>query len=212
MRQALLLEDQADSRDWLREVLTQAFPGVQVRACRTLAEARREAASFSPDLALVDLGLPDGNGGDLIAELARSHPECLSIVTSIYGDDAHLFPALRAGARGYLLKEQTQAQLVGLLQRIAQGEPPLSPAIARRLLQTFAPAAPDGEALAPREHEVLGLIARGYKLSEVAASLGIAQATAATHVKNIYRKLRVSNRAEAAIEAARRGIVETKPV
>lgn len=212
MRQALVLEDQADSREWLSRVLLEAFPGTQLRACRTLAEARHEIQTLCPEIALVDLGLPDGNGLDFIVDLSRQCPDCLTIVTTIYGDDAHVFPALRAGARGYLLKEQTQAQLVNLLKRIADGEPPLSPAIARRLLMTFAPD-PHGQEddLAPREREVLALIAKGYKLSEVAESLGMAQSTAATHVKNIYRKLRVSNRAEAAIEAARRGMVEAKP-
>lgn len=211
MQRALILEDQADSRAWLARVLAEAFAGLAVRECRTLAEARCKIESFQPDLALVDLGLPDGNGMDFIADLARRCPECISVVTTVYGDDAHVFPALRAGARGYLLKEQTQEQLVGLLKRIAGGEPPLSPAIARRLLGIFAPEAPGADDLAPREREVLALIAKGLKLSEVAANLSMAQATAATHVKNIYRKLRVTNRAEAALEAARLGLVGTAP-
>lgn len=210
VQRALILEDQADSREWLSGVLTEAFPGLGLCACRTLAEARARFEAFHPQIALVDLGLPDGSGLDFIADLQQHLPTCLSVVTTIYGDDAHLFPALRAGARGYLLKEQSQQQLVAVLRRIADGEPPLSPAIARRLLGIFTPMpVAAGDELASREREVLSLIAKGYKLSEVAASLGIAQDTAATHVKNIYRKLHITNRAEAALEAARLGLVRS---
>jgi DNA-binding NarL/FixJ family response regulator len=208
MRRSLLLEDQADSRAWLATVLRGTFPGVEVREARTLAEARAALAQFDPELALVDLNLPDGSGVDLIAELSLSHRACISVVATIYADDRHLFPALRAGARGYLLKEQSQQELSALLQRIAAGEPPLSPAIAWRLLDMFAPGESAEDQLAPREREVLTLIARGYKLEAVARALDITHSTAATYVKQIYRKLRVSNRAEAALEAARRGLVD----
>lgn len=208
MRRALLLEDQADSRAWLAAVLRGTFAGVELREARTLAEARAALARFDPELALVDLNLPDGSGVDLIAELSQTHRACISVVATIYADDRHLFPALRAGARGYLLKEQSQEQLSALLRRIAAGEPPLSPAVAWRLLDMFAPADSAEDELAPREREVLILIARGYKLEAVAKALDITHSTAATYVKQIYRKLRVSNRAEAALEAARRGLVD----
>ncbi len=208
MRHTLLLEDQADSRAWLTAVLRNTFPGVEVREARTLAEARAALVQFAPDLALVDLNVPDGSGVDLIAELSTSHRSCICVVATIYADDRHLFPALRAGARGYLLKEQSQQELSALLRRIAAGEPPLSPAIAWRLLDVFAPTGSAQDELAPREREVLTLIARGFKLEAVARALDITHSTAATYVKQIYRKLRVSNRAEAALEAARRGLVD----
>jgi len=204
MRRSLLLEDQADSRAWLATVLRGTFPGVEVREARTLAEARAALAQFDPELALVDLNLPDGSGVDLIAELSLSHRACISVVATIYADDRHLFPALRAGAQGYLLKDQPVDRVVAALQAIGGGEP----AIAWRLLDMFAPGESAEDQLAPREREVLTLIARGYKLEAVARALDITHSTAATYVKQIYRKLRVSNRAEAALEAARRGLVD----
>lgn len=212
MQQALLVEDQHDSRIWLRGVLDLAYPDIQVSEAGSLKQAREELNRIEPEIALVDLGLPDGSGAELIAEVVERVPSCLCIVTTIYADDAHLFPALHAGARGYLLKEQTQRQLVRLLHRIADGEPPLSPAIAQRLLQLFSPVtvadAREQDDLTPREREVLVLIAKGYKLASVAEALELSHYTVEGYVKDIYRKLRVSSRAEAALEAARRGLVQ----
>jgi DNA-binding NarL/FixJ family response regulator len=139
------------------------------------------------------------------------------VVVTIYDDDDHLFPALQAGAFGYLLKEQPREALVAQLVRISQGEPPLSPPIARRVLAYFATAA--GQRLAmvkqiesevrltERETEVLQRVAKGYTLPEIAVQFGLSRHTIADHIKQIYRKLNVSSRAEAALEAARRGLV-----
>lgn len=207
MERALIVEDLADSRDWLQGVLIEAFPSIEVRCVHSVVSARQELTGWTPELALVDLGLPDGSGIEVIGLLAQAHPGCLTVVTTIYGDDAHLFPALRAGAGGYLLKEQSRDQLVELLGRIVGGEPPLSPAIARRLLGHFAlPTRDEEQPLTPREREVLALIAKGYKLVEVADCLGISRRTAESYLKTIYRKLAVNSRAEAALEAARRGL------
>ena len=90
------------------------------------------------DLALIDLGLPDGSGTDVVAKLRDVQPEALSVVVTIHDDDEHLFPALQAGAYGYILKEQSREQITEQLQRISQGEPPLSPSIARKVIKYFA--------------------------------------------------------------------------
>ena len=90
------------------------------------------------DLALVDLGLPDGSGVDVVAALREQQPEAQSVVVTIHDDDEHLFPALQAGAFGYILKEQARELITEQLQRISQGEPPLSPSIARRVIAYFA--------------------------------------------------------------------------
>jgi DNA-binding NarL/FixJ family response regulator len=144
-------------------------------------------------------------------------PSALSVVVTIYDDDDHLFPALQAGAFGYLLKEQPQDTLITQLVRMTQGEPPLSPAIARRVLAYFAQAhqrrvqavqAIENEiALTERETDVLMRVSKGFTLPEISKQLGISRHTVADHVKAIYRKLGVSSRAEAALEAVRRGIV-----
>ncbi len=204
----LIVEDLPDARDWLLAAMGEAFPGIEIDTAANLADARSRLRGRLPQVALIDIGLPDGSGIDLIDELNRQHPEVLSVVTSVFDDDTHLFAALGAGASGYLLKDQSREDLTGMLQRIAEGQPPLSPAIARRLLGFFGPRE-DREAtrLTARERDVLGLIAKGYTTAKVADFLNITRNTASGYVKQIYSKLNISSRAEAALEASRRGIV-----
>jgi DNA-binding NarL/FixJ family response regulator len=140
------------------------------------------------------------------------------VVVTIHEDDDHLFPALQAGAFGYLLKEQSREQLSEQLQRISQGEPPLSPSIARRVIQYFTTQArqqqhmsePDNVTphvqLTDRENEVLLRVAKGFTLPEIGVQLNLSRHTIADYVKQIYRKLNVSSRAEAALEAQRLGL------
>ena len=213
---ALLLEDLPDVAAWLQTLLQARFPGIEVQAAATLGEGRRLLQSgFQPQLALVDLGLPDGDGTALIGMLAQQCPACTIVVTTLFGDDAHVFPALRAGAHGYLLKDQPEERLGAALEGILRGEPPLSPAIAQRLLRVFQPAAPAGqpagEPLTPREREVLVLVSKGCRLPELAERLQISRHTVSDHLKNIYRKLNVNSRAEATLEAARLGLVSAGP-
>ncbi|QNN47353.1 response regulator transcription factor [Thermomonas brevis] len=211
MKSGLVLEDQATLAGWLRETLEECFPGIRVTHADTLAAALRHVEQEVPDIALVDLGLPDGSGLDLIRALSARPSACEIVVTTIYADDHHLFPALRAGANGYLLKDQPRAKTVQALRGIANGEPPLSASIARRLLRVFSGEATDTRSealkLSPRESETLVLIAKGYKIAEVAATLGVSAHTAHEYVKGVYRKLKVGSRAEATLEAARRGLV-----
>lgn len=212
MNLGLVVEDQAALAHWLGETLSEAFPGISVRTADTLAGGRDAVATQAPDIALVDLGLPDGSGIDLISELAVSNPDCHCIVTTIYADDQHLFPALRAGAAGYLLKDQPRDRTVAALRGIAAGEPPLSASIARRLLRVFgddkaARPVSDSAKLTPRERETLTLIAKGFKIAEVAETLGVTRNTAHEFVKNVYRKLKIGCRAEATVEATRMGLI-----
>ena len=223
MRQALVLEDLADVREWLADVARSAFPTLEVTTAARADEGLAQAAAKRFDLALVDLGLPDGNGIDIVRALRREQPDCMAVVVTIYDDDEHLFPALQAGAFGYLLKEQAREALVAQLLRIADGEPPLSPPIARRVLSLFGQpgtalvppvAAPSAQTLPPspvrlseKETVVLQRVAKGYTLPEIAQQLGLSRHTIAEHIKHIYRKLDVSSRAEATMEAARRGLV-----
>jgi DNA-binding NarL/FixJ family response regulator len=181
---------------------------------------------------MVDLELPDGNGMELLAEL--SHYPATKIVTTLYSDDEHLFPALQCGADGYLLKEDRFEVLVEELQKIVRGQPPLSPAIARRLLSHFRlgsaansptaltgpsafqssrpsplerPAPMDHERLTPRESEVLTYLSKGFTIKEIANLMGIKWFTVNDHIKSIYKKLNVSSRAEAAVLASKQGLV-----
>lgn len=217
MQSALIVEDLPDIRAWLAGVAQAAFPGLAIEAVGRCDQAVAAVQSASYDLALVDLGLPDGNGTDVVRALQRVQPKCLPVVVTIYDDDDHLFPALQAGAFGYLLKEQPQEALVAQLLRMTQGEPPLSPPIARRVLAYFASEAgrraslvrqlEDQVRLTDRETEVLQRVAKGFTLPEIAQQFGLSRHTVADYIKQVYRKLNVSSRAEAALEAARRGLV-----
>lgn len=204
-----ILEDLPESQQWLCRALTDAFAGIAVETASSVQEARaRLAAGASPDVALIDLGLPDGSGVSIIEEIKKLRPQCLCVVTSIYNDDAHVFPALRAGASGYLLKDQPVSVIVQALQGIASGTPPMSPAIARRVLAFFQPAVvSEAPVLTERESEVLRIIAKGLTQVECARLLQLSPHTVSGYVKDIYRKLNVGSRAEAALAARAMGLV-----
>lgn len=209
MKTCLLVEDVPEAAMWLAQAVQASFSGIAVATAANLADARAWLGAHPPpDLALVDLGLPDGNGAELIAELNYRAPACICVVASIYDDDQHIFPALRAGAQGYLLKDQGQEAIAELLQGIIAGRPPLSPAVARKMLTHFR-VVPELSAplLTERETEVLRLIAKGLTTAEVARLLGISANTVPSYVKEIYRKLNVSSRAEAALTARNMGLV-----
>jgi DNA-binding NarL/FixJ family response regulator len=223
-RYGLIVEDQADTCAWLTRMLASAFAGIAIAQVSTLRSAldwltvHTNELSRDPDarhIALVDIGLPDGSGIDIVREIASHHPTVMPIVTTIYDDDDHLFEAIAAGGQGYLLKDQNPDTLIQYLHRIDQGEPPLSPSIARRILEHFstarsaatAPSPRPDETLTPREMDVLRLLGRGLRVNEAARVLELTPHTVAGYVKNIYRKLNISSRAEAAVEAVRRGLV-----
>lgn len=207
----LLVEDQPHTRDWMLRVLASAFPGLQIATAGSVKAAQRwlDDNGATLTLAVVDIGLPDGSGVDIVRRLATEFPAALPIVATIYDDDAHLFEAIAAGARGYVLKDEEASLLVAYFKRIEGGEPPLSPSIAHRMLAHFrgpALAPADTAGLSPRETEVLTLLARGMTVSEAATRLGLQPQTVASYVKVIYQKLNVSSRAEATREALKRGL------
>ncbi len=241
----LIVEDNPVARSFLCRVVRESFSDAHhITEAGDLETARRHIAltggaqglhGVDPfKLVLVDLELPDGNGLELLVELA--HYPATKIVTTLYSDDDHLFPALQCGADGYLLKEDRFEVLVEELQRIVRGQPPLSPAIARRLLTHFrhgSPAdsrapdsgfanlsgfttsrpvpiekpPPDHERLTPRESEVLTYLSKGFTIKEIASLMGIKWFTVNDHIKSIYKKLNVSSRAEAAVLASKQGLV-----
>lgn len=207
--EALVLDDLAASRAWLREALAAAFPAASIREATCLGDALG-MISPAPDIALIDLGLPDGSGLQLIEALRAKGAATVCVVATVFDDDAHLFPALRAGADGYVLKDMPREDLALLLTGIASGQPPLSPSIARRLLRHFSPAVQPASSacgLTARETDVLRLIAKGLTVPEAARTLGLSRHTLAGYVKDIYRKLSVGSRAEATLEANRLGLL-----
>lgn len=218
-RGCLIVEDRLDTREWLAAVVAETFPDMAQATAGSLREARRWLEDHAADppwrltLALIDLGLPDGSGMDLVREISEAFPDALPVVATIYDDDAHLFESLAAGAQGYVLKQERPEDVAACLRRIDAGEPPLSPSIARRMLERLRPGPttprprPRDEAgLSPRETEVLTLLARGLSGPEAAREIGLKPQTVAGYVKVIYQKLHVSSRAEAVLAAAERGL------
>lgn len=245
----LIVEDNPVARSFLTKVVRESFSDQLMiseasdleTARQRISESRERSAKTEFDasdqpnlfkLMMVDLELPDGNGMELLAELA-SYP-ATKIVTTLYSDDEHLFPALQCGADGYLLKEDRFEVLVEELQKIVRGQPPLSPAIARRLLTHFRPGGTAGipttlsapsafqssrpsasdrqhpeeqDRLTPRENEVLTYLSKGFTIKEIANLMGIKWFTVNDHIKSIYKKLNVSSRAEAAVLASKQGLV-----
>jgi DNA-binding NarL/FixJ family response regulator len=215
MHNILLLEDLPEIRSWLKVLTHQVFPHSLVHEAARVHDALELVSAVRFKLALVDLGLPDGSGVEVVAALRETQTDCQSVVVTIHDDDDHLFPALQAGAFGYLLKEQARELIAEQLKRMSQGEPPLSPSIARRVISHFAaqarpqPHRPRNTmtvALTERENEVLLRVAKGFTLPEIGVQLNLSRHTIADYVKQIYRKLNVSSRAEAALEAQRLGL------
>ena len=212
MKQILLLEDLPEIRAWLKALALQVFPDAQISEASRIHDALELVNAVRFDVAMLDLGLPDGSGVEVVQALREKQPEAQSVVVTIHEDDDHLFPALQAGAFGYLLKEQSREQLSEQLQRISQGEPPLSPSIARKVIKYFASQnqpqanAMPAVSLTERESEVLLRVAKGFTLPEIGVQLNLSRHTIADYVKQIYRKLNVSSRAEAALEAQRLGL------
>ena len=212
----LLLEDLPEIRAWMKALVTRVFPASRIHEAALVQDALGLTASIKFDLALLDLGLPDGSGVEVVEALRDRQPEVQSVVVTIHDDDDHLFPALQAGAFGYLLKDQPRELIADQLRRMSAGEPPLSPSIARRVISHFAAQAvrkPSSSAktatvmLTERETEVLVRVSKGYTLPEIGDQLNLSRHTIADYVKQIYRKLNVTSRAAAAVEAHRLGLV-----
>jgi DNA-binding NarL/FixJ family response regulator len=172
----------------------------------SLRETQARLAVDIPDVLLVDLGLPDGPGSRLIAEARLRRPDVEVVVITMFGDERHVIEAIEAGATGYLLKDEDMAQLPAALHQLLAGGAPMSPSIARLLVQrthrgpaTGGPGETFG--LTARERELLDLLARGYTYQEVAGLLDITLHTVQTHIKRVYAKMSVHSRAEAVYEA-----------
>jgi len=200
----IIVEDMLDTQKWLKEASLLAFPTARVTIAGDLASAEHFIQQHEPSLALIDLKLPDGSGETLIAKLRQSYPDCISIVITIYADEHHLMPSLSAGAQGYILKDQSKERIAQMINQAAIGELPLSPNVAKLVLDHFTATTIESEVKSPlskRESEVLSLIGKGLNIPQVAIKLAISKYTAEDHLKHVYRKLNISSRAEAALAA-----------
>lgn len=211
MIRVAIIEDDPATVERLMAALAEADDIEVVAVARSVLSGRQliEAGGF--DCLLCDLGLPDGSGITLIQEVSRRYPYSDTIVITIFADQAKVLDSIKAGARGYLLKDERLELCVEGIREIRRGGSPISPIIARQLLQQLEPAQETGrplaEPLSPREAEVLNLLARGFSYAEIAGLLTLSAQTVGTYVKRIYRKLEVNSRSEAVFEASSRGIM-----
>jgi DNA-binding NarL/FixJ family response regulator len=236
----LVFDDSRASRQFLCRVVRESYPGTVSIVETGEAVVARQALGLSADgaasavfevpqgspfgLVVIEPGMPGGDGSRLLEELA--HHAARKVVATVHGDDDHLRTAMSLGVDGYLLKHDPQDIWIDALRRLDTGQPALSPAIARRLMQGFAQRSADPMSelgsctsrdripppanlapLTPRESEVLTYLSKGFTIREISDLLGIRWFTVNDHIKSIYRKLDVSSRAEAAVLAAKQGLV-----
>ena len=214
LRRVLVVEDNAPGQRRLCELLGAIVgEGLVTTIAGSVADARSAANAGAFDIALVDIGLPDGNGVDLIAWLQAWHPGVACLVITAFGDGDTVLAALRAGAIGYLLKDRDDAELSLALQNIQRGGAPIDPFVARRILAALPGAAPvakpgvAGDALSGRECQILDLVAHGHNNRQIAELTGLSRFTIEDYTKRIYRKLAVGSRAAAVFEAHARGLL-----
>ncbi len=224
MPRVLIVEDDSAFRARYTAMLANDASFEVVASVGTGAEGLAMLDLKQPDILLVDLGLPDFSGIEVIRHATQTLPACECMVVTVFGDEEHVLASIEAGASGYLLKDASEESFLAGIGELMNGGSPISPIIARRLLKRFhaeplSPAisvdAPDadgelmGVALSDREREILLLASKGFNYPEMGKLMGISPHTVTSHVKKIYRKLAVHSRGEAVFEANRMGLIRT---
>lgn len=202
----VMVEDERDVREGLAELINGTEGFRCERTYRTMEEALRGIASDPPSVILTDLGLPGMSGVDGIRVLRERFPNVPILALTVYDSDEPVFDALCAGASGYLLKNTPPARLLEALRDVANGGAPMSPEVARRVVQLFRRFRPAPEAsyhLTPHENDLLKLLVDGHQRKAAAQAMGISVNTVAFHLKNIYAKLQVHSKTEAVAKALR---------
>ena len=208
----------ADDHTLFREGLTALLNSVpEIEVIGTVEDGQQAieaAAKLQPDVILMDLQMPKVNGIEATRQIIQTSPHIGVIVVTMFEDDDSVFAAMRAGARGYILKGADQNEMIRAIQSVARGEALFGPSIATRLMNYFkTPVQSPPQAfpeLTEREREILELIAQGLSNSEIASSLSISLKTVRNHVSNIFNKMQVSDRVQAAIQAREAGMGKNK--
>ncbi|BEP63478.1 response regulator transcription factor [Variovorax sp. V213] len=222
----LVVEDDSRARAFFEASVQRSPHLFWLGSAGTVQEALSWLAQTTtiPDVLLVDLGMPDGSGLDVIREAVARFPGCEPLVISVFGDEENVLSSIEAGAVGYIHKDAAPEDIAQTIVEMKAGASPISPMIARRVLAKYrslqlagtpaAVAAPEAAAgtaapslLSAREHEVLTLIARGFSYAEIARLKGLSVHTVQTHIKNLYGKLAVHSKSEAVFEATRLGLL-----
>jgi DNA-binding NarL/FixJ family response regulator len=207
----LIADDHPLFRNGMRALLSSTSEMEVIGIATNGDEVISLAASLQPDVILMDLQMPSIGGIEATRQILHTSPHIRILVVTMFEDDHSVFAALRAGARGYILKDADEDEILRAIRAVGCGEAIFSPAIAQRLLDFFAASRqvilpqlfPE---LTGREREILGLIAQGYSNSAIAQRLTLSLKTVANHVSNIFSKLQVADRAQAIIRAREAGI------
>ena len=230
MWRVMIVEDDATMREFFAASVLRSEQLSLVASVGAVAEACAwlDDAAHGVDVLLTDLGLPDGSGLEVIRYARQRHPDCESLVISMFGDEENVLASIEAGALGYIHKDAAPDDIAHTILEMKSGASPISPMIARRVLSKYhalqsnqpialtkrAEAAINNEAnlgdkslLSGREQEVLELISRGFSYAEIARLKAVTVHTVQTHIKNLYSKLAVHSRSEAVFEATRMGLL-----
>ncbi len=207
-----IVEDEQEIREGLTLLIgSGADPGIQCAgAWPTMEEALAAVRTATPDVLLVDLALPGMSGIEGIRLLKEQHPQLLLVVLTVYDDDDRIFHAVCAGACGYLLKKTPPARLLEAIHEAAEGGSPMSPAVARRVLDLFRRRPPPEKSaleLTPHQTRLLRLLVEGHSYKTAAARLGVSVHTVSFHLRKIYDQLQVHSKSEAVAKALREGLV-----
>jgi NarL family two-component system response regulator LiaR len=204
----LIVDDHAVVRQGLREFLRLQEGIDVVGEAASAADAVEVAATTSPDVVLLDLVMPDGNGIGALRRLIEVAPGVRVLVLTSFADDAQIFAAMAAGASGYLLKDIDPQALADAIRDVHAGRPALHPTVAARLMRQGSTARIAHDDLTAREREVLRLMVEGLANKQIAQRLGIGEKTIKTHVSRVLAKLGVADRTQAAVLAIREGLVD----
>jgi DNA-binding NarL/FixJ family response regulator len=220
----LIVEDDPHTQHRLVQLLHELVSSIDgIAVADGVADAKVTVPQLKPQLALIDIGLPDGNGLELISWIEQHHPDTVTVAISAWGHEEVVLAALRSGAVGYLMKERDNAELCAALQAVRRGGALIDPLIARRIL-AFVSLTPtehlaadpspvssstksDNRSLSERESEILQFVARGFSNREIAELTGLSRFTIEGYTKSIYRKLAVSSRTAAVFEAKSMGLL-----
>lgn len=205
----LLADDHRMFRQGLREMLERKTGFQIVGEATTGREALAQVARLRPDIVLLDIQMPEMDGVAVARQLAQTHPEVKIVMLTMYRQDQHLLEAIKAGAKGYLLKDADAAELIDVLDRVGRGEAALDPAVTLPVLDAYRrlSAQQDGETLTPREREIVQLLAEGHDNRTIAERLFLSEKTVGNRLSEIFQKLGAVNRTQAAILAVQRGLI-----
>lgn len=213
----VLVEDDVNFQNALREAIQAVSDMTLLSVASTRAQGLLALDQFEADVLLVDLGLPDGSGIDVIRAAHLKWPGCSIMVNTVFGDEKNVMQSIEAGASGYLLKDSAPEKMVFEIRSLYAGGSPISPLIARQILMRFRNNKPQtafplsnnpSATLSAREQEVLGLITKGFTSDEIANLLSVSRHTVLTYIRRIYTKLEVNSKAEAIYEARSRGLMD----